>query len=47
VSLIVRVQELEESLRTERAFSHDLLMKQVSTAVNRFETVFARNRVAD
>ena len=46
-ALIVRVQELEESLRAERAFSHDLLMKQASTAVDRFETVFARNRVAD
>jgi hypothetical protein len=46
-ALIVRVKELEESLRAERAFSHDLLMKQVSTAVDRFERVFSRNHVAD
>jgi hypothetical protein len=43
----VRVRELEESLRAEQAFSHDLLMKQVASAVDHFDRACARNHVAD
>jgi hypothetical protein len=46
-ALIVRVRELEESLRAEQAFSHDLLMKQVASAVDHFDRACARNHVAD
>jgi len=36
-ALVSRVLELEEMLNAERAFSHELLMKQASAAMDRFD----------
>ena len=46
-ALIDRVRKLEEEVQAERAFSHDLLMKQVSSANDRFDKAFGRGRAAE
>jgi hypothetical protein len=47
VALIDRVCKLEEEVKAERAFSHDLLLKQVSLASDRFDRAFGRGRAAE
>jgi hypothetical protein len=46
-ALIDRVRELEEEVRAERAFSHDLLMKHVSSVTERHDRAFGRGNAAD